>query len=360
MTRPKTNARINGNDYFRIRKKINGKTKCFYGKTKAEAEKKFDDWLKGICTDTPTRLSCDFGTTFGDRARNYIKEALKPSQKYANATKERYSNAYYTHIKGTWLDKMPLHKIRASDVQRFYNELPVSRQTLASVNKFTSAYNKWLILNDYANDFLSAVEIPIKPENKRHEGIEVWKDEEIDAILMNIEGHRLRFLVYILLYTGARISEAIALEHKDIYDGSVHIMRQCYCGEIKKPKYNSQREVPMHNKLSEAYREHIAWQKEDMKHNGYQTNLLFTTSSGTMYDAVDVRRSLRRFYDAHGIPSKTPHTYRATFCTQLCRNGVPIEVASNLMGHKSIEVTAKHYTRIEGSSKREAISQLCY
>lgn len=360
MTKPKTNTRINGKDYYRIRKVIDGKSKTFYGRTKADAEKKYDDYLRERYTDASTRLQIQFVASFSEKASIYITEVLKPSAKYATATKERYSNAYYTHIKGTWLDRMRLSDIRASDIQHFYNELDVSKQTLATVNKFMRAYNKWLILNEYAHDFLSAVDIPRKPENKRHEDVVVWEDDEIKTILENMDGHRLRFLVYVMLYTGARISEAIALKHSDIYDGSIHIERQCYCGEIKEPKYNSKRAIPMHEDLVGAYREHIEWQKADMEKNGYVTDLLFTTSNGTMYDAVDVRRSLRRFYDAHGMPNKTPHTYRATFCTRLCRNGVPIEVASNLMGHKSIEVTAKHYTHIRGDAKDDAIAMLQY
>lgn len=360
MTKPKANVRINGKDYFRIRRIIDGKPKSFYGRTKADAENKYKEWLELQRTDGATRLQLDVVTTFNARAMNYIKDVLKPSKKYATATKERYSCAYYVHIKGTWIDKMPVSQIRASDVQRFYNELPVSKQTLATINKFMSAFDKWLVLNEYANDFLSAVEIPQKPENKRHDGIMVWEDDEIKTILDNLDGHRLRFFVYVLLYTGARMSEAIALKHSDIHDGSIDIVRQCYCGEIKHPKYGSQRKIPLHENLIKAYREHIEWQKHDMEMNGYETDLLFTTSTGNMYDPKSIRTSLQRFYDAHGMPRKNPHAYRATFCTQLCRCGIPIEVASSLMGHKSIEVTAKHYTVVKQESKQDAISQLHY
>lgn len=360
MTKPKTNSSINGNNYFRIRKNINGRSKSFYGKTKAEAEQKYADWLEGQTTDSVERRQFDDRATFSQKARIYISSVLKPSQKYATATKERYSCAYETHIKGSWLDRMPVSFIRCSHVQMFYNELNVSKQTMATVNKFMSAFDKWLVLNDFAQDFLSAVEIPLKPENKRHNDIVVWDDEEIKTILDNLDGYRLKFLIYVLLYTGARISEAIALEHRDIHDGSIHIERQCYCGEVKPPKYNSKRVIPIHEDLWKAYLEHIEWQKRDMEKHGYETNLVFTTSTGSRYDPRDLRKSLKRFYALHGIPAKNPHTYRATFCSRLCRNGVPIEVASSLMGHKSIEVTAKHYTRVERDSKENAIAQLLY
>lgn len=360
MTKPKTNTTIGGKNYYRIRRTIDGETKTFYGRSKTDAEQKYKDYIEGKSRDAPVANENYSEKAFRSMARDYIKTVLMPSQKYATATKERYSTAYKAHIAGTWLDKMRLHEIRASDIQRFYNELPVSKQTLATVNKFMRGFNRWLVMNEYAKDFISPVEIPRKPENKRHDGIVVWSDEEIQTILDNIQGHRLCFFIYILLYTGARISEAIALEHSDICDGVVHIKRQCYCGELKPPKYHSVREVPIHEELWIAYQKHIEWQKQDMEKYGYETNLLFTTSTGNMYDPKSIRKSLKKFYDSHGMSYKSPHAYRATFCTQMCRCGIPIQVASSLMGHKSIEVTASHYTRVQRDSKEDAIARLCF
>ena len=334
--------------------------KSFYGRNKADAERKYAQYIESRGRDAPAKPQNDAGRLFRTMAGDYISNVLKPSQKYALATKDRYTMAYDTHIRGTWLDRMRVTDIRAADIQRFYNEIPVSKQTLASVNKFMRGFCRWLVLNEYASDFLTAVDIPIKPENKRHEGIQTWSENEIHAILKNIKGHRLCCFVYMMFFTGTRISEAIALKHSDIRSGIVHITRQCYNGEVKPPKYNSVREVPMHEELSEVYQKHIIWQAKEMETNRYRTDLLFTTSNGTMYDPVDIRRSLKRFYDSYGIPNKSPHTYRATFCTQMCRNGVPIEVASNLLGHKSIEVTAKYYTRIEDDSRFDAMSRFSY
>ena len=47
----------------------------------------------------------------------------------------------------------------------------------------------------------------------------------------------------------------------------------------------------------------------------------------------------------HAIaPDLTPYCLRHTFCTDLQRAGVPINVAKELMGHASIAVTANIYT----------------
>ena len=88
------------------------------------------------------------------------------------------------------------------------------------------------------------------------------------------------------------------------------------------------------------------------------SGLVFTNINGNPLDYRVTTRSLERFYKRNGIPNKKFHAYRATFCTNLCKNGVPIQVASKILGHSSIEVTAKYYTSININEMSEAISKL--
>lgn len=364
----KTNTTINGRDYYRIRRNINGTQKSFYGKSKGDAERKYKKYLELIAR-VPSVTACEpLSQTFGEMATNYITNALKPSDKYAESTKYRYERSYLTHIKGSDLDSMPICDVRPLDIQKFYNGLDVSSQTIKGIHKFMSAFLKWLSLNSFSSINLDAVEMPKKPDNHRHDGIVIWDDDEIHAILQGMDAsvslsqrHRLSFFVYVLFYTGARISEALSLRYSDIEDDTVTIRRQCYMGEIKPPKYDSVRQIPMHDELKKALEEHRRWQKYDMKKNKYKNHgYIFTTSSGKLYDPSNIRVALKRFYNKIGIEHKHVHAYRATFCTSLCRCGVPLEVASSLMGHKSLEVTAAHYALIRKESKKEAIDKLSY
>lgn len=361
MGRPtKTNTEINGNEYYRLTRTINGKRKQFYGKSKGEAERKYREYIEEQVGLASQGRQIHDTATFGYRAEEFINDALSVSQKYANSTKYKYELAYTTHIKGSDLDNMIAAEVKAAEVQRFYNRLNVSKQTISTVNKFLKAFCRWLVLNEYSQDFMSAVEIPNKPEHKRHDGIVTWEEDEIASMFQALPGHRLYFFIYTLLYTGARISEAIALTYDDFSDYTVRINKQYYMGELKHPKYNSSREIPMHDELIRAFKVHEEWHRKEMQENGYESDLVFTTSTGNRYDPVNLRRALKRFCNAHGIEYKHPHAFRSTFCTQLCRCGVPLEVASSLMGHKSIEVTAKHYALVKKDTKEDAISMLTY
>ena len=359
----KKNYKSGNNEYFRIRRTIDGRQKSFYGKSKGDAEQKYKEYLEELALGKTKRDN----SSFRARADEYVQNVLKVTQKYATGTKKRYESSYNTYIRDSKLSRKMLKDIHPSDVQRFYNGLDVSMESIRSIHKFMVAFCKWCVLNGYSDDFMSAVEVPKKTSTKRHDGIVVWSEDEIRAILHGMDAcvvrqnrHRLTFFVYVTLYTGARISEALCLRYSDFDNEEVNIERQCYMGEIKPPKYNSVRTIPMHDELKKALEEHKAWHEQEMKRNKYETEYVFTTSSGKMYDPVNVRRSLKRFYSSIGIEPKHVHAYRSTFCTQLCRCGVPLEVASKLMGHKSIEVTAAHYALIKKDTKEDAIKKLHY
>lgn len=367
MGKAKSNITVNGRKYFRITRTIDGVRKQFYGTSQSDAERKYKAYVEEQARLKYQEQHIRETATFGYRADEYVKNVLRVSRKFATATKYQYECAYNAHVKKSSLTNITISKLRPSDVQQYYNDLDVSMQTMNRVNKFMTNFCKWAVLNNYCIDFMTAVEMPKKPDNKRHNEIIVWDDDEIHKILEIMDAptelqdrHRQAFFVYLLLYTGARISEAIALKYSDFKNGILTIQRQFYMDELKPPKYNSIRQIPIHEELQRAFDKHVEWHKWDMKKHGYKTDFVFTTSTGKLYDPVNLRRALKRFYNAHRIAYKHPHVYRATFCTQLCRCGVPLEVASSLMGHKSMEVTAAHYALVRNETKKEAIDKLTY
>lgn len=365
----KTNTQINSRDYYRIvrtigHKYVDGKRipirKQFYGTSKANAEKKYDAYLKEQARQKYEDQRALDITTFGERAEQYVQTVLRVTQKYSAGTKDRYEQSYRTHVKGCVLSDLIARDIKAADIQQFYNDLDVSQQTIRQIHKFMSALYKWLALNEYAPNVLTAVEIPAKQDNAHHDGIIVWSDEEIDALTSQILSHRLCFLVYLLLYTGMRISEALGLKYADVDGDVIHVVRQYNLDEIKPPKFGSARDIPMHKDLIPIYEAHKAWHEEEMEKKGYHTEYVFTSRTGHLLNYMNVRRSLIRFYRAHDIEPKHIHAYRSTFCTQLCKCGVPLEIASKLLGHKSLEVTAAHYALVSPETKRDAIDALKY
>ena len=199
---------------------------------------------------------------------------------------------------------------------------------------------------------------PEKEDTTKSEEIIIWDDAVLHRLVSTKFDFRADFLIKLMSYSGMRIGECLGLKYGDIWDDTIHVTRQYNLGSLKPPKYNSKRDIPMHPDLIIAYKDHIEWHKQDMKDNNYHTDFVFTTKYGTLYEISNLRRAFNRFYKKHNIEPQTFKTYRSTFCTNLCKAGVPLEVASKLLGHKSLEVTAAHYALIQKETKKSAILKL--
>lgn len=370
----KKNTTITGKDgkeyeYYRITRTIghewkNGEKvpikKQFTGASKGAAEKKYKDFMEEQIRneyEKATSIEAEKHKTFGELAEDYTYNVLMNSD-YAHGTKRRYEQSYRVHIKDSFIMSIPIKEVSARTIQDCYQQLNVSAQNLDQIKKWMAAFYKWLALNNYAGNVLSAVTTPAKPDNKQQDDIIVWEPEEIEAIMEHSVDHRLRFMIIIMYYAGLRISECLGLKYTDMKNGILSVNRQYYQGELSSPKHNSHRKIPMHQEIIAALELHKQWHFQEMEQQKYDTDFVFTSVGGELLEYGNTRRSLVRFYRKNGIPEKKPHAYRSTFCTELCRHGVPLEVASKLMGHKSVEVTAKHYALIKNDVKEEAINKL--
>ncbi|GAB2473481.1 site-specific integrase [Xylanimonas ulmi] len=71
-------------------------------------------------------------------------------------------------------------------------------------------------------------------------------------------------------------------------------------------------------------------------------HLVFFTRNGTPITANNYRRSLRRILDGSEAAGVTPHAFRRTVATTVDR-AVGIDLAAELLGHTTTEVTRVHY-----------------
>lgn len=346
-----SNLQIGSYKYFRITRTVGHKPngspvkKQFLGKTKAEAEAKYRAYIRGRDSEEPvTRLTMHYCCL------EYNENILNTSEKFSAGTKKKYKACYKNHIEGSWLDRKIISDITAADIQEYYNAAPVSKAVMRTMHNYMLGFWRWCVRSGYCQDVISAVELPKKEERKRKEEIVVWTDAELDTIRSHLSGRRDSFLFLLMIYSGMRISETLGLKYEDVYDDVIHVRRQYYEGDLVPPKWYSKRDIPLHPVLEEALREH-----EQQYRN---SDFIFTTKSGCLYNDANLRREASRFYKKIGVPDKAFHSFRATFATNLCKAGVPLEVASKLLGHSSVSVTARYYTFITDQTKKEAISLL--
>lgn len=199
-------------------------------------------------------------------------------------------------------------------------------------------------------------------------------DDELNRIVAGLTGHRLRLLVILGIHTGCRISELLALSYSDISGNVLSVNKQLTRKLQIEPMETTStlevtdrqktttaaRTIPLNDTVLKELEVHKNWQRIEMMKNGYRTDYLFTTASGKFCDRHNVTRSLNRLYKRIGVPSKPFHVYRHTFGTNLCKNGVPIQTASKLLGHKDINMTAKYYVDVDMEEKQKAVETIAF
>lgn len=163
----------------------------------------------------------------------------------------------------------------------------------------------------------------------------------------------------IMLYCGLRPQEVSALRYSDIKDNSFHIERARKSdGTIGKPKSKAGvRDVPIPDVL--------------MPYLTGTTGLVCTSEQGRPLTRTSQKRMWYKFKRLMEIENGAtlfrnevmdpvlpddlvPYCYRHTYCTDLQDAGVPVTVASRLMGHSDIKITAEIYTHHSQDSYEDA------
>jgi integrase len=174
------------------------------------------------------------------------------------------------------------------------------------------------------------------------------KPEEIRLLLKECNEY-LRRLIIFLLETGTRIKEALNICYTDIStDIKTNIQYLVLRKEITKS--NKTRLIP----LSKLAMEQINKQKIDIINSLF----IFTNNKGKSYSTTPKKALYNAFKKANVEPAGF-HIFRHTFASLKLQgldiNGnkikpLSMEVVSQILGHKDIKTTQKHYVRFSNES----------
>jgi integrase/recombinase XerC len=136
-------------------------------------------------------------------------------------------------------------------------------------------------------------------------------------------------ILEVLYGCGLRVSECVNLDLGDLDAGELRVRRG---------KGGKDRVVPLGVKAREALDAWLARRTE-----------LGPTSAAVFVNARGGRvttRSVRRFVDRHaiggGVPDTHPHALRHSFATHLLGSGADLRSIQELLGHASIQTTARY------------------
>lgn len=335
--------------YIRKTARYNGKKYEAYGETEQEALMKLSEKLVAAKRGEETISGSMTVNAWYKQWKSTYKEPKDMTSKSLGMYDEKYNGyikPYIGHMKLKDVKDVHLQKILNSQAGKSESHIKKIRSVMQQL--FKRARLSRLIVFDPAE----MLELPRMSKNKRRS----ITDEERKAILEVAKTHRAGPWILTLLYTGMRPGETAALQWKDIdfKRNEIHIVAAKESGThntIKLPKTDAGiRVIPIHAELKPVL---LSMRKK--------TGFVFLTQRGNQQNENSLRRlwtgfkrDLDIYMGAEVYRNKitqsvvaedlTPYCLRHTFCTDLQKAGVPLNVAKELMGHSDIQTTANIYT----------------
>lgn len=323
------------------------KRKSFYGKTKKEVIEKLNKYQQ----DLQDGLRLDEEYLFKDWAEIWF-ESHKANIEPVTQTHYRYT---LRHLNRFFGDRK-INTIRAYDVEDMLHKLReegFSRSTLAQ-----SRGMLFQIMNKAeANDLIR--KNPVRfAEKTRYRGPENRKDafktEEVELMMEQLPITKIGLSIRLMLATGMRTQELLALEPKHIEeDGSVIHIEQAVTMErgtavVGMPKSrDSYRDVL----VPKSIRRYALLLRDTTDRFIWQGQNIDRPCSPSHFRTL-YKKALAEI----GMRYLPPHSCRHTYVSQMQALGVGIETIQSFVGHADTDMTV-HYLHVQDSIRQDAINR---
>ncbi len=153
-------------------------------------------------------------------------------------------------------------------------------------------------------------------------------------------------LLTLLLGTGIRVSECVGLDIQDINfkDNGMKVHR----------KGGSDAIVYFGDEVEEALKAYLEERKEIIAKTGSE-NALFLSIQNKRISVRAVEKLVKKYASlVTSLKKITPHKLRSTYGTSLYRATGDIYLVADVLGHKDVNTTRRHYAAIEEDRRRNA------
>lgn len=160
-------------------------------------------------------------------------------------------------------------------------------------------------------------------------------------------------ILSVFLGTGIRISECVGLDRKDV-DLSINAISVTRKGGARSVLYFS-------DEVAKAIVDYLEWLDDQISEETKfakrisDNNALFLSLRGNRITVRAVQILVEKYCSIVSPLKKiTPHKLRSTFGTTLYRETQDIYVVADVLGHRDINTTKKHYAAISDEIRRKA------
>jgi integrase len=335
-----------------------------YGRTAQDARDKASEVRKRLTEGLPAR---DKRTTLETFTLEWITSALAASDR-KSTTKTMYAGVARVHIVGSHIGGLALDKVRPMHVEGWIVGLRAKGLSESTVR---SAYTILRAILDTAVRDGALARNPAaavkRPKVTAKESV-FLTPEQVRALLDAAKSSRYAPLFSLLVNTGVRRGEALALRWSDIdFEDKLLRVRGTLArvdGDLivtSTKTAKSKRSIPVSDGTDRLLKDIRKQQVRDQLKAGsqwHQSGYVFTTEDGRPCDPRNALRALKSAATKAGMTGVGLHTLRHSAATAMLTNGVPLKVVSEILGHASIVITADIYGHVSPDVSREALATL--
>ncbi len=321
-------------------------------KLAAEFAMDFERKCKGL-------TSLNENMRFSDMAEWYIENYAK------NELKEITAYNYEKQINRNLLPKLGNIKLKdfsPAKITEFFKELQLAPATCRKVYVIMQSIFARAVEQGFLKE-TPCTRAVILPKDKTPKEKKPFLDEcqAKELLKMTEEYSQFNTIIRVLLYTGMRSGECLALRWKDLdfENRTIHIENTLtdVAGKhwLQPPKTaRSNRYIGMSDTLIELFREHRKHYEEKLEYLGElfeHPEMVFTTESGNYVDRSFLNTQFRKFVKGTSFEFATLHTLRHCNATLLINSGIDLKIVSELLGHSDVSTTANIYADVLDSSR---------
>ena len=323
------------------------KYKSFYGDTQAEVKKK----MQAYCRAKEAGLLSGMDYSFPEWADIWYDSHLdniKPT------TQESYK--YTLCLLKNGFPRRKLADIKAYDVEQLLKKLRREGRSDSCL-----AHCRGMLFQIFnkaeANDLIP--KNPVRFAEKMRKGPprrkEAFTAEEVQLLMDNLPENQIGWSIRLMLGTGMRTQELLALEPRHIAeDGSTITIEQAVVMEkgtakIGTPKsFDSYRCIPVPENVRYCAK---LLRETDKKFIWEMRKLNMPRNPSTFRKKFD--EAVR---SVEGVRPLTPHSCRHTYVSQMQALGVDLATIQSIVGHADVDMTV-HYLHVQEPIRQEAIGK---
>ena len=316
-----------------------GSVKQFSGNTKAIVQSKINDWKeKGML-----EKEISFSTLIDEWTEEYRRTGEGKQR-----TLDGYLIVMDKYIRNSNLGRMRVADLTKAGAKKWRNNLQSKGYTNNSINKAIDELRKLLefgIGNDYVTMNVANYTKYLKHTPKEKV---IFSNAQMEAFCESAKEDNYYALFMLLLKTGAREGEIIALNINDYKNGILDITKTWdrEYGMSDSTKNGDVRTIKLSDELKEIVESWLIQKNINSNENIASSHLMFPNAIGSYIDRGNLlRRNVKKILKNAGLPIETTiHNLRHTFIShQIKKVDNPIDV-SHYVGQRNLATTINTYT----------------